>query len=364
MRCELDRSTLAETLTHLLTVLPGKTTYPVLNNISIEVKDGRLLLRGTDLEVYLRRELPLEGASENGRVIVQGRKVAEIVREMGTERVTLSSKDNTACLEAGGVRASFVCIAPEEFPEDKMMPEGVPFEFPSATLHELFDMVSFAASRDESRLQMSGVNWEIAKSETRMVATDGHRLAFVCRKGKFPTKYRAILPLKFFAVLPKGEDSTQVFSDPTYVGMRFKDTEVVCRLLEGPYPDYERVIPRGYPGRAVVAREAFQLVLRRASVLAHPLGKLTTFEFRKKKLVVRAETPDLGSSVEELECEYTGEDLRIGFNVAYVLEMVRRMSSEKVAIELSTPLSAGVMRPLDEDPETEKTFLLMPIRLD
>ncbi|MBM3315438.1 DNA polymerase III subunit beta, partial [candidate division WOR-3 bacterium] len=297
-------------------------------------------------------------------VVVSARKLSEIVRELGVDRVTFYTKENSAFVEAGGVRATFMCVDPAEYPQPKPLPEGLVFEYPVSTLHELHDACGFAVSKDESRPAMTGVNWEVTKTETRMVGTDGHRLAFVSRKGKYAAKFRAVLPAKLFNLIPRGADTAQVCADPTNIGFKAGDTTVHCRLIEGPYPDYERVIPKGYPGRAVLGREGLTAVLRRAAVLAHPLGRLVTLEFRRKKLVVRAETPELGRSEEETDCEYNGEELRIGFNVGYMLEVLRRLGSEKVVFELSTPLSAGVVKPAENEPDMERVYLLMPIRLD
>ncbi|MEO0080640.1 MAG: DNA polymerase III subunit beta, partial [candidate division WOR-3 bacterium] len=328
------------------------------------VANGRLILAGTDLDTYVRKEFALEGKNEDGQAILPCRKLTEIVREIQGDRVTFYSKENNVHLEADNIRATFVRLDPAEYPEAPKLPEGVVFEFPLPTLFELFQSCSFAVSKEETRPAMTGINWEVSKTETRMVATDGHRLAFVSRKGKFAAKFKAIVTGKVLSALPQGEESVTVYADPTRIGFKFQDTLIITKVIEGPYPDYERVIPKAYPSRAVMNREDFMAVLRRAAVLAHPVGRLVTLEFKKNRLTVRAETPELGKSEEQTGCDYSGEELHIGFNVGYLLEMLRHMSSEKVALELSTPLSPGVLKPVEPKPDTEEVFLLMPIRLD
>jgi DNA polymerase-3 subunit beta len=364
MRCTIDRGILAELLASVVNTLPSKTTYPVLQNVLIEVAGGRLALAGTDLDCYVRRTTALEGQSEDGKAIVPGRKLAEIIRETSAPSVVIYSKESNIFVEAGNARASFAGLDPAEFPEVPALPEGVTMELPLATLLELYDSVSFAVSKDDSRPAMTGVNWEISKTEMRMVGTDGHRLAFVGRKGKFAGKMKAIVAPKVIGLFPRGEQSVTVHMDPAKVGFVFQNTTVISRVIEGPYPDYERVIPKGYPSKATLDHELFSAALRRAAVLAHPVGRLVALEFKKSKLKLVAETPDIGRSEEEVDCEFQGEPLRIGFNASYVLEILRRLGGDKIVLELSNPLSAGLVKPCEPRPDTDEVYLLMPIRLD
>jgi len=364
MRCEVERTGFTEMLVGVVNALPSKSAYPVLQNLIVEVSGGRLAVSGTDLDTYVRRNLVLEGQSEDGRVMVPGRKLAEIVRETSAPTLTFTSKDMALHLKAGNTRAVFNGLDPAEFPDVPALPEGVTMEFPLAELMELFDATAFAASRDEGRPAMTGVNWEVSKTETRMVATDGHRLAMVTRKGKHSGKIKVIVAAKVFNLFPRGEEKVTVHLDPSKVGFVFQSTTIIARVIEGPYPDYERVIPKDYPARATIDHEVLSASLRRAMVFAHPVGRLVAFRFNKDGLRLEAEAPDLGRSEEEVECEYKGEEVRIGFNVGLVLEVLRHMATDKVAIELSNPLAAGLFKPVTPRPDTDELYLLMPIRLD
>ena len=364
MRCEMDRGTLADMLAVVVTALPSRTTYPVLQNVLLEVAGGKLAVSGTDLDTYVRKECVLSGKSEDGKTLLPGRKLLEMVREIGAESVLLYSKNGNIHIEAGKSRVFFTGLDPAEFPELPKLPEGAALEFPVAAVLELFGGVDFAVSRDDSRPAMCGVNWEVAKTEMRMIATDGHRLALVRRKGKYPATSKMIVSPKVFSFLPRGADTVAVHFDPGRVGMQSADTLVIGRPMEGPYPDYERVIPKKAGSRAVLETEVFGPALRRATVLAHPVGKLVALDFAEGRVKIQAETPDLGSSEEEVPCEYKGDAMRIGFNGAYLLEIMRRLDGEKIVLELQSPLSAGLVKPAEPKPETEETYLLMPIRLD
>jgi DNA polymerase-3 subunit beta len=363
MRCEVDRSVFTEMLVGVVNALPSKSAYPVLQNVVVEVAGGRLAVSGTDLDTYVRKTFALEGQADDGRVMVPGRKLAEIVRETGAPKLKFTSKD-LALHVHGDTRSVFNGLDPAEFPETPVLPEGVVLDFPLTTLMELFDQTSFAVSRDEGRPAMTGVHWEVNKTDTRMVGTDGHRLAMVTRKAKLAGKVKVIVAPKVISLFPRGEEKVTVHLDPSKIGFVFQGTTIITRVIEGPYPDYERVIPKDYPARAVLDQELFAAALRRALVFAHPVGRLVAFRFMKGKLRLEAEAPELGKSEEEVECDYAGDEIRIGFNAAYVLEILRHMATDKVQVELSNPLAAGVLRPTTAKPDSDELYLLMPIRLD
>ncbi len=364
MRCEISRDILADMLIGVVNVIPARTPHQLLQNILVTIADGKLALAATDLDTFVRKEFQLDSAAEDGTFLVSGRKLADVVREASGERVVLQGKDLSLIVETGRARSILSGVDPTEFPDNPKLPEGVTVELPLVTIQELFDSVAFAVSKDEGRPVMCGVNWEIGKTEARMVATDGHRLALVIRKGKFPAKAKFIIATKPFALFPRGEEKVTLHLDPTRVGFVFQNTVIVTRLIEGQFPDYERVIPKGYPSRAIIGIDTLAAVLRRALIFAHPVGRLAALEFKKNRLRITAETPDIGRSEEEVDCEYTGDPIRIGFNVTYLLDILRRISSEKVVIELSNPLAAGLFRPAEQRPDCDDTYVLMPIRLD
>lgn len=364
MRCELNREVLLDALGSVTGALPAKTTYPILTNLHLEVTGNRLAILGSDADTWLWRELALEGKSEDGRALLNGRKLLDLVRESRGETVRLSDEGQQVQVESGKVKAAFVRIEPDEYPRPPDFPEGAPLDLRLATIFELYDACAFAASRDEARPAMAAVNWEVSKTEMRMVATDGHRLAFASRKLKTQGRFKALLTPKTLALLPRGGDTVAVTCDPARVGFKLPGTTIVSRLIEGPYPDYERVLPKAHTARAVLERELLAAVLRRATILAHPVGRAGVLEFAASRLTVRAETPETGRSEEPMECDYSGEELRIGFNIGYVLEMLKRIDAEKVVFELSSPLAPGLLKPAEPKPEFEQLFLLMPVRLD
>ncbi len=365
MRFEVERGTLSEILAVVVNMLPRRVAYPVLQNVLLDVSGSRLRISGTDLDTYVRKETTLSGTTEDGRALVSGRKLAEICREMAGQTVAFVGKGLSVQAESGGAKMTLAGLDPAEFPEMPKPPDAAPLEFPIATLLELLEMVSFAVLLDDSRPAMTGVNWEVSRTAMKMVATDGRRLGYVCRKGKYPATFNLIVAPKVLSLLPRDQDVVAVRTDPGRVALTTPDTNIIGRPIVGPYPDYERVLPRKeYPHRAVLEREAFTAALRRAAVFAHPVGRQVALEFSKGKLRLLAESPEYGSSEEEISCDYDGEPLRIGFNVGYLLEILRHLVADKIIVELQSPVSAGLLKPLEKRPEQEQTYLLMPIRLE
>ncbi len=364
MRCALNRDLLAEALGTVVSIVPSRSTYPVFHNILLEIEQGRLAITGTDGDNVVRQEVKLEGKSEDGSVLVDGRRLTELVRMSNAETVTLKTTETKVAFESGRMKAELLQLAPEQFPELPKLPQEIQFEFPLATLFEMYDICSFAVSRDDSRPVMTAINWEVGKSESRMVATDAVRLAFVSRKVKVPVKTKLLLVPKAVNILPRGEEKVQVYADQKMVGFRLENTTVISRTIEGPYPDYERVIPKNMPAKAVVSRESLAGALRRAMVMAHPVSKQISIEFTAKSMIIRAKSEETGDSEEELDCSYKGEELTVGFNGGFLLDILNHIGTEELTIELSTPMSPVMVKPVSEEQNGEELFIMMPVRLD
>lgn len=366
MRCEIERVIFLENLTGVIGALPARTTYPVLQNVLIEVTKNKLSMAATDLDSYIRKEITLtsEKQTEPGKVILPGRKLLEACREIGAEKLMLSTAENNIRLQSGPSDFLFASLDPAEYPEPPAQPSDSKLEFPLSVLLETYDLTNFAASRDESRPAFCGLFFEVKEKKATVVATDGYRLAMVKKTGDFSGKFSAIIPPKVFTLFPVEEEKVVVTADPAKIGFAFKNTTVISRLIEGPYPDYERVIPKKCPDSLRANREILTAALRRTSVFAHPVGRLVTFNLTSKELTLFAQSPELGSVTESLSCQYEGENLKIGFNVNYLLEILRHIETEEVLMEFSGPLTAGLIKPGQTSSDIEKLFLLMPIHLD
>lgn len=363
MKCEVDRGIFTECLQGAVGALPARTTYDVLQNVLLEVKGNHLFVHATDLDTYVRKELPLapESRPESGRVVVAGRKLLDIARELSEPLLTLTTTERNVVLQSGQSHYTFTALDPAEYPEAPQMPPDKVGEFPAPVVKEAFDAVAFSVARDQSRPSMCGVNWEIDDKEMKMVATDGHRLAWVRKPGTFKTTARLIVDPKIVPLGAWGDEKVAVRTGGGKIGLEFAGTIVISRLIEGPYPDYERVIPKTHQNRLKASQKNLAASLRRAAVFANPLGKPVTLVLKGGGDEILAET-DVGSAQEILAATYEGEDVTIAFNAGFLLEFLRHIPTDEVVLELGAAGGAGVIKPVADEPD--RLYLLMPIRMD
>ncbi|MHB1170823.1 MAG: DNA polymerase III subunit beta, partial [Longimicrobiales bacterium] len=237
-------------------------------------------------------------------------------------------------------------------------------------LHDLIRQTSFAVSTEESRPILNGVLWQLTDSDMRMVATNGHRLARLSVPTSAPGAPRAdlIVPPKALAQVERlfgAEDEIEVARSENHLGFRKNGTQVFTRLIEGPYPNYEQVIPRDNDKNAIADKNQLTQALRRMAVVASDQTHRVRLSFNTNTLRFSVETPDLGEATEELEIEYGGEALDIGFNASYLLEVLRYMPSEDVKLTMKAPERAATIEPVSRDGDDAADYLclVMPLRL-
>jgi DNA polymerase-3 subunit beta len=364
MYCVINKEDFVLNLSGVVNILMAKTTYPVLQNVLLETTEKSLIIKATDLDSYVEKKLGITGKVKPGKVILPGRKLLDAVRELSADTLTLSVKDSKVHLEADGSNSIFAGLDPAEYPEVPEMPKGTKIEFPQMILEECFEYTGFAVSKEEARPAMCGVFLKITKSEIRMIATDGYRLAFAKKSGKFEGNLDAIIAPKIFNLFPKGENKITMIADPAKIAFVFANTTIISRLIEGPYPDYQRIMPDRHTCQLTGKTEIISAALRRAAVFAHPAGRLVALNFSAKTNSVFAETAELGQTTQEFPADYKGDDLKIGFNVNYLIEILHALKTDDVVMEFQNPLAAGVVKPVTETEDTERLYLLMPIRLE
>lgn len=372
MKLSIDQALLLKELQRVVSIIPSRSTYPVLTNLLITSEPSLkgVSISATDLEIYLKKTILLgvEGLTPES-VIVQGRKLLELVRVLEGERIVLTSEENRIVIEGGPTRAVMPGLDPAEYPEPLEFPNQISFRLSSRVVGELFRSTAFAVSRDESRPAMCGILWELKAGELRMVATDGHRLALIRRQaGSILSEqiepFGVIVPAKVFNHLPDEGVELTIGLDFQKIGFDSNACTVIARLIEGPYPDYERVIPPPSENRLIIGTKALTAGVRRVSLFSDTVTRTLRFRLSTNSLRLYAATSDLGEAEERLDCLYDGREMEIGYNASYLLDILRRVDSEEVVFELTTPLSAAAIRPKEQPAEAEQLFLLMPIRLD
>jgi DNA polymerase-3 subunit beta len=352
-------------------VVDRRHSMAILTNLVIEAGAGEIAVIATDLEVSLRQTLAAK-VTEPGNVALSARKLFEIVRESASTEVTVRSLDSHwVGVSYGRSNFRLMGIDASEHPG---MPAGAggevaaAFELETEELAEIIEKTLFAVSHDDTRSNLAGVHLDAGskKGSIRLVATDGHRLAVVDRKAKGnPPKQGVILPRKGLSevlkVLPELAGTTvtvRIVGNEAIIEM--PGLTLSMRLVEGTFPDYKQVVPKESPNVVHVDRDAFLQTVRRVSLLSSEKARGIRLGLSPARLEISANNPDLGEASEDLEVEYSGPDLEIGFNARYILDVLQVLpEGSRVELGLGDQLSPGVIKGADPG----YSYVVMPMRI-
>ncbi len=365
MKLSVTRDSLHTGLGAVSATIPTKTTLPVLSNILLEAADGRLSLSGTDLDISVRVSIDAE-VSEPGTVTIPARKFAEIARELPAAPVHIETDGVEIRIESASSRFKLFGLAPEEFPSAPEVDFSDSLKMDAAQLRELIARTSFAVSTEESRPILNGVLWQLRPDSASMVATNGHRLAKMTIEltGGGAPEADLIVPPKALQQVQRLFNATgeiELAHSRNHLAFRSSDRLVYTRLIEGPYPNYQQVIPTDNDRVATANRDNLSSAIRRMAVVASDQTHRVRMSFSKNKLSFRVQTPDLGEAEEEMVIDYQGDPLEIGFNANYLLEVLKYMPDEDVLLQFKAPERAATFMPASGAPDY--LCLIMPLRL-
>ena len=368
MEIKAKRGSLLATLYWTQSIVERRNTMPILSNVLLAAQKGDIRVTATDLEVGVRGSVEGEVLTE-GSITVSAKKLYEIIREVSSEEVQLKKLEND-WVEIRSDRSVFKIVGMDarEFPNFPDIDSQGLSTVPTATIREMIERTIFAVSTDETRYSLNGVFIEGGNgAKVRMVATDGHRLAFDEKElGSLGLVKGVILPRKGLAelkkVLESGEDSVVSIGFRENMGFVKKaDVELFMRLIDGDFPDYTKVIPKGNPNLAKIEHEELLQALRRVSILSSERYKGIRLDFRTDKLAISANNPDLGEAVEEIDMSYKGKPITIGFNARYLIDVLNVLKVDgEVEVELKDDLSPSIVRKSGNE---GFLYVLMPMRL-
>lgn len=368
MRFTISREKLQEGLNAVSASIPTKTTLPVLANILVETTDRGIRLSGTDLDIAVSTEVTAD-VETSGAVTIPAKKLSELARELPPAPVKIAALgEQRITLECGRSKFKLLGLPRDEFPTFPAVRFNESWRIKSGDLQKLIAATSFAVSTEESRPILNGVLWELRPEQMRMVATNGHRLA------KMETPIVASsAPASDLIVPPKAleqvrrlfpaEEELEVARGENHIGFRSPLTSVFTRLIEGPYPNYDQVIPRDNDKFAVADRGALTSALKRMSVIASDQTHRIRMAFNSGMLKFSVTTPDLGEAQDELPIRYNGDPFEIGFNAAYLLEILRYMPTDEVKLTFKAPERAATIEPEAWNDPGSYMCLVMPLRL-
>ncbi len=358
----------AELLKGLNTVaaaVPPRTNLPALTNILVEAGRDQLNLAATDLDTTITTSVPAT-VTTPGAVAIPGRKLHEIVRELSESDVHISGTGSRININCGD--SSFVVAgsARDSYPELPTKVDSASTSIPLSVLSSAIRRTSFAVAREDYRPALNGELWKLSPEGLEMVATDGHRLARIhLSQVTSQAVYEAIVAPKALSLLARiGEDGdVRVSFQGSQISFEFGSTTIFSRTIEGPYPPYEKVIPRDNDKSLVIGREDLNSALRRMRIIANPATHQVKLSLEKDNIVVQAENTDAGEAREKLQGDYTGEAIQVGFNADFLMEILKNMTGDKIVLKLKNSASAVVLENESPEPGIAHLSLLMPVRL-
>lgn len=367
MKIRSKKEVLLENI-QLVQITSPKTTLPILSNIFIEANENKLTLITTDLELSIKTQFELE-ILEEGSICLPLKKLIDIIRELEEKedvlieveennRVIISSKDSIFHLFG---------LPKEDFPAFPEYVQEKSFTISSSLIKEMIRKTIFATAVDEIRYVLNGVFFQVLGNECRMVSTDRHRLAFIKKTLPNPIEENeVIIPTKALAevnrVIQEDKD-IHIFLDKNKIIFQTDKLIIISRLIEGKFPDYDRVIPKDQDKILKINNQNLFSTCRRIALMASEKNNILKFDISKNKLKLSSNTPNLGDAEEELEVNFQGDDIQVFFNPKYIMDILKNIEQEEVSIFLKNKSSSGMIKPIEEKEGEEYLCVLMPVRV-
>jgi len=366
MKFTIDRESLLKPLQQVIGVVERRQTLPVLGNVLIVADDRGLQITATDLEVEIQARASVE-IDEGGEITLPARKLVDICKALPENaKIQFAFTDQKARIKSGRSRFTLATLPAADFPVVEEIKSDCQFTVAQEKLKEAIERTQFSMAQQDVRYYLNGLMLEIDNGLLRTVATDGHRLALCHTEVNIAVSQsrQVIVPRKGIQELQRLLDTSgepvQVEVGVNHIRLRGADMCFTSKLVDGRFPDYERVVPKNGDKKVVADRELFRQALSRASILSNEKYRGIRLNLHKNNVKIQAHNPEQEEADEEFEVDYQGGDLEIGFNVTYLLDVLSSVRSDNVEITLSDSNSSCLIR----QPGTEQfRYVVMPMRL-
>ena len=366
MKFITEKAQIVDSLQNAAAVAERRQTIPILANLRLKTVNGKLEVTATDLEIQIKTYSDLIEIQEEGETTVSARKMSELCRSLPEgENVNFSLSNGKLTVSSSNFHADFATISPDDFPEIEINEEQTPITVESSVLKRLLSKTSFSMASQDVRYYLNGMLLEIEGNKINGVATDGHRLALSsATTNAADLDVRNILPRKAVLELSKllspNEGTVELLIGASYVDVRSENLSFSSKLIDGKYPDYNKVFPTGEPLPLEISKEILQSALSRASVLSNEKYRGVRFQLSENKLKLTANNPEQESAEEEVDVIYKGSELEVGFNIGYLLDVLNSIESETVSFEFYGEDSSCIIK---EQNSEDDVYVIMPMRL-
>ena len=369
----VSSSYLLKNLNSISGVITSNPVVPILENVLFEIEGGNLLITASDLQTSVMVELQVE-SKEDGSIAIPAKILIETLKNLPEQPVTFSIDDQNYNIEINSDNGRYKLAGENsaDFPKVPGVNDGYSSDINSEILNSAISNTIFSTSTDELRPAMTGVFFKLASTGCTFVSTDGHRLVKYIRtdiKGD-EVDHDMILPRKSLnllkSILPTDKSSDiKLDFNASNAYFSFENIKMVCRLIDERYPDYDNVIPSDNSNTVTITKSELLGSLKRISIYANKTTNQVRFKITGSEILISAEDLDFSNEANErISCEHDGDDIEIGFNAKFLIEMLSNIESEKVILKLSEPNRAGLLIPEDINDNEDITMLVMPVMLN
>jgi len=370
MQFSINREPFLKELQLLQAIIDKKNTIPILSNLLLEAeaKQGEAKLTATDLEVGMKCRCPAK-VKKNGSLTVSAKKLYEIVRALPEAEIKIERLDNN-WISIICERAQFkiVGMPKEEYPSLPDYDFSKAIKLPADLVKDMITKTSFAVTQEDTRFALNGGLMSLKGNLLMMVATDAHRLClFTCQlKGSVSEEeIQVIIPKKALIELKamiEGEEEIAIGKSENHIFFQMGERILLSRLIEGQYPNYEKVIPKDNDKSISLPTEKISAIIKRISLLSNERSKAIRLRFMPGRIEVSSNNPELGEAQEELETDYQGKELIIGFNAQYLLDFLSVVEDKEIICEMKDEASQGLLKPAEKH-NYDYIYVVMPMRL-
>jgi DNA polymerase III subunit beta len=367
MHFTIQREALLKPLQLVAGVVERRQTLPVLSNVLLVVEGQQLSLTGTDLEVELVGRVTLEEPAESGEITVPARKLMDICKSLPNDAlIDIRIDEQKLLVKAGRSRFSLSTLPANDFPTVEEGPGSLTFDLVQSKLRRLMERTSFAMAQQDVRYYLNGMLLEVQTGVLRAVATDGHRLAMCSMDAAIEQveRHQVIVPrkgiLELARLLTEQDGNVSIVLGQHHVRATTGEFTFTSKLVDGKFPDYERVLPRGGDKLVVADRQGLREAFSRTAILSNEKYRGIRLQLESGLLKIQANNPEQEEAEEEIAVDYNGSALEIGFNVSYLLDVLSVMTTDQVRLILSDANSSALVQEAGND---DSSYVVMPMRL-
>ncbi len=367
MKFKTTKDQITDSLQSAASVAERRQTIPILANLKIYANNDRVEVTSTDLEIQLKVTSEVERVEQEGEITVSARKMSELCRSLpDKESLIFELTEGKLHVSSKNFKADFATLSADDFPELEVGPEKLEFKILSRDLKRLLNKTSFSMASQDVRYYLNGLLLEVKNGTFSSIATDGHRLAIARKKDNELTTEdsKAIMPRKavmeLAKILPDTEDEMSFLLSDGSLVIKKENLVFSSKLIDGKFPDYEKVLPSGNESVLTIKKEVLQSALSRSSVLSNEKYRGVRLSISKDLLKLTANNPEKEMAEEEIEVTFAGNEIEIGFNIGYLLDVLTNIDTEDVEILFYGDESSCLIR---EPDSSQESYVVMPMKL-